>query len=195
MDKGGGRTSDRILVVALELFVDQGYEKTSIGQIASRVGLTKAALYYHFNAKDDILISLVTPYLQAVDGLLADAPSSGRAHDRRREVLSSYLDVLLEHSAVIRFVARDVSAVNHPRIRGMADEQMRRLREVVAGRTTAAAEVQAASAIGCLLRPLLDLPELDLTRFKDVMLAAAIDVFKTRQRRTPRSPQSSNKKT
>jgi AcrR family transcriptional regulator len=49
---------ERILDVALELFIEQGYDKTSLREIAERLDVTKAALYYHFERKDDILLEL-----------------------------------------------------------------------------------------------------------------------------------------
>src|ERR1700744_1707131 len=51
-------TRERILDIALELFTEQGYDKTSIRDIAERLGFTKAALYYHFKSKADILLEL-----------------------------------------------------------------------------------------------------------------------------------------
>jgi AcrR family transcriptional regulator len=51
-------TRERILDIALELFVDQGYDKTSLRDIAERLGTTKAALYYHFERKEDIMLEL-----------------------------------------------------------------------------------------------------------------------------------------
>jgi AcrR family transcriptional regulator len=51
-------TRDRILDIALELFTEQGFDATSLRQIAERLGVTKAALYYHFESKDDILMAL-----------------------------------------------------------------------------------------------------------------------------------------
>jgi len=58
--KGGTArsTRERILDVALELFTEQGYEKTSLRDIAEQLGITKAALYYHFERKQDILLEL-----------------------------------------------------------------------------------------------------------------------------------------
>jgi AcrR family transcriptional regulator len=53
-----GSTRERILDVALELFSEQGYEQTSLREIADRLGLTKAALYFHFERKEDILLEL-----------------------------------------------------------------------------------------------------------------------------------------
>ena len=51
-------TRQRILDVALDLFTEQGFDGTSLRQIAERLGVTKAALYYHFESKDDILMAL-----------------------------------------------------------------------------------------------------------------------------------------
>ena len=51
-------TRERILDVALELFTEQGFDGTSLREIAERLGVTKAALYYHFESKDDILLAL-----------------------------------------------------------------------------------------------------------------------------------------
>src|ERR1700683_5182861 len=66
-----GPTPERILDVALELFNEQGYEKTSLREIAERLGVTKAALYYHFERKEEILLELHL-----------------RLHDLGREILS-----------------------------------------------------------------------------------------------------------
>src|SRR5580698_1323685 len=51
-------TRERILDAALDLFVEQGYDGTSLRQIAEQLGVTKAALYYHFESKEDILMAL-----------------------------------------------------------------------------------------------------------------------------------------
>ena len=54
-------TRAEILAVATELFIEQGYEATSLREIAERLDITKAALYYHFRSKDDILGALIEP--------------------------------------------------------------------------------------------------------------------------------------
>jgi AcrR family transcriptional regulator len=51
-------TRERILDVALDLFTEKGFDKTSLREIAEQLGFTKAALYYHFASKDDILMAL-----------------------------------------------------------------------------------------------------------------------------------------
>lgn len=54
----GASTKERILDVALDLFTERGYEKTSLRDIAQQLSITKAALYYHFERKQDILLEL-----------------------------------------------------------------------------------------------------------------------------------------
>jgi AcrR family transcriptional regulator len=55
---GEPATREQILNVALDLFVEQGYDNTSLREIAERMGFSKAALYYHFPSKDAILMAL-----------------------------------------------------------------------------------------------------------------------------------------
>jgi AcrR family transcriptional regulator len=65
-----GDTRERILTVANELFTEQGYEGTSLREIADRLDITKAALYYHFKSKDEILRVLLEPFDTLLDELL-----------------------------------------------------------------------------------------------------------------------------
>jgi len=59
-----GNTRDEILDVALDLFSVNGYEATSISQIADAVGIRKASLYSHFASKQDILDNVVDSVLK-----------------------------------------------------------------------------------------------------------------------------------
>ena len=68
-------TRQRILDTALDLFIERGYDKTSLREIAERVGVTKAALYYHFSSKEEIIRTLVQPLFDQM-GPLAEALSS-----------------------------------------------------------------------------------------------------------------------
>ncbi len=62
-----GNTKEHILEVALDLFSVNGYEATSIAQIADAVGLRKASLYSHFASKQDILDTLVEELMKEFD--------------------------------------------------------------------------------------------------------------------------------
>ncbi len=65
-----GDTRQRIQDVALELFAEQGYEKTSLREIAERLDVTKAALYYHFKTKEDIIVSLFEDLTKPIEDLI-----------------------------------------------------------------------------------------------------------------------------
>src|ERR1700679_1257483 len=54
----GSGTRERILDISLELFTTQGYDKTSLREIAEHLGFSKAAIYYHFESKEAILMAL-----------------------------------------------------------------------------------------------------------------------------------------
>ena len=58
-----GNTRDEIQEVALDLFSVNGYEATSISQIADAVGIRKASLYSHFSSKQEILDNVVKSVL------------------------------------------------------------------------------------------------------------------------------------
>jgi len=80
-------TRERIQQVALDLFVEQGYEKTSLREIAERLGVTKAALYYHFRTKEDIVHSLVEDVGTSFDEIIEWARAQGDPVGVREEVL------------------------------------------------------------------------------------------------------------
>jgi AcrR family transcriptional regulator len=58
-------TRERILVAARELFAQKGVQKTSLQEIADKLGITKPALYYHFTSREDLLRSIVQPLIDA----------------------------------------------------------------------------------------------------------------------------------
>jgi AcrR family transcriptional regulator len=57
-DQAGVSTRERILDVALDLFTDQGFDGTSMREIAGRLRITKPSIYYHFASKEEILMAL-----------------------------------------------------------------------------------------------------------------------------------------
>ena len=59
-----GNTKQAILNAALDLFSVQGFEATSISQIANAVGIRKASLYSHFENKQAILVAIVKEVLE-----------------------------------------------------------------------------------------------------------------------------------
>jgi AcrR family transcriptional regulator len=57
-DQADASTREKILDVALDLFTDQGFDGTSMREIAERLHISKPAIYYHFASKEEILMAL-----------------------------------------------------------------------------------------------------------------------------------------
>jgi AcrR family transcriptional regulator len=98
--------------VALELFAEQGYEKTSLREIAERLGVTKAALYYHFKSKEDIVGSLVEDYFGQIDALIDWGRTQPRTAEARGTVLSRYFGIVEEGSEVFRMLQQNQAALS-----------------------------------------------------------------------------------
>ncbi len=104
-------TRARIQQVAVELFTEHGYEGTSLREIAERLDVTKAALYYHFKSKEDIVTSLVEDYSKQMDGLIEWGRQQPRTPATRREILSRYVDIVAEGDQVFRMLHQNQAAV------------------------------------------------------------------------------------
>ena len=86
-------TRDRILETADALFLERGYSGTSVQQIAKRVNITPAALYWHFNSKEDIFATVLrdahVAFLQRIERATTAEPPPARLYQTvRAHVLS-----------------------------------------------------------------------------------------------------------
>lgn len=82
-----GDTRERIQDIALERFTVNGYDQTSLREIAEDLGVTKAALYHHFKSKEEILDSLLGQVSRELDGLVAWMQSGPTTRERRVELI------------------------------------------------------------------------------------------------------------
>jgi AcrR family transcriptional regulator len=105
-------TRARIQQVAVELFTEHGYEGTSLREIAERLDVTKAALYYHFKSKEDIVTSLVEDYSKQMDALIEWGRAQPKTAKTRRELLSRYVDIVAEGEQVFRMLHQNQAAVS-----------------------------------------------------------------------------------
>jgi AcrR family transcriptional regulator len=107
----GRDTRSRLRELALQLFAEQGYEKTSLREIAERLGVTKAALYYYFKSKEDIVRSLIEDYVAELDELIAWAKGEPRTAATRAEIVRRYLDIVQNGTEVFRMLQQNQAAV------------------------------------------------------------------------------------
>ncbi|MER5639900.1 helix-turn-helix domain-containing protein [Kitasatospora sp. NPDC002227] len=106
-------TRVRIIDVALELFASQGYEKTSLREIADRLGVTKAALYYHFKTKDDIVHGIVQSMAAPIDEAIAWGEGKAWSPELRDEMVRRFAEGMAERAPLLRFFHE-----NQPALRG-----------------------------------------------------------------------------
>jgi AcrR family transcriptional regulator len=104
-------TQSTIRGVATELFGRFGYEKTSLREIADRVGMTKASLYYHFPSKQSLLLAIVEPLISQWRAVVDRAQTLPHNDVNVRLILGEVLGVLLEHRAIARMFVHDAAAV------------------------------------------------------------------------------------
>lgn len=181
----GGGTKRLILDTAQRLFDEQGYDATSLRQIAEAVGMTKAAVYYHYPAKEHLLLELTRPMLDAMGELVTEM-RTGAAESTT--ALAAYLDLFLDHLPVVLLLARDPATQNHPdvgqRARMLADAVQR----LVAGPdATTDRTVRTACALGVIYAVANLPPELARNNREVILEAALAALNPVRQQPTPRS--------
>lgn len=88
-------TKQRIQDVARELFVQQGVQRTSLQEIADRLGITKPALYYHFSSREELVRSIVQPMLDEEEAFLVGQEALGEVEPRA--LLEGYFDFHYRH--------------------------------------------------------------------------------------------------
>ncbi|MFJ8869131.1 TetR/AcrR family transcriptional regulator [Streptomyces sp. NPDC102473] len=106
-----GNTRQRIQDVALDLFAEQGYEKTSLREIAEQLQVTKAALYYHFKTKEDILVSIFEDLNRPVEEIVAWGQGQPRTLETKTEVLVRYSEALKAAASLFVFMQENQATV------------------------------------------------------------------------------------
>lgn len=126
-----GNTRQRIQDVALELFAEQGYEKTSLREIAERLQVTKAALYYHFKTKEEIIASLFEDLTQPISDLIEWGRQQPHSLETKQEIVRRYSDALSGATPLFRFMQENQATVRELRIGDTFKDRMRGLRDII----------------------------------------------------------------
>jgi AcrR family transcriptional regulator len=152
-------TRARILEVALERFATRGYHATSVREIAERVGVTKAAVLYHFPGKADILGALAEPMLDDLDAAVAAADRADAA-EARWLAIEGLLEVWLTHRHLLRMSLHDLALAAAGPVFERFRDAMLRANVLVAGPDPDfASQVRAAQAIAMLGDPVVLFPD------------------------------------
>jgi AcrR family transcriptional regulator len=94
MNAKSAETRARILDAAMELFRRQGFEETTMRQIAKEAGVATGAAYYYFDSKDAIALAFYEQSQQELEPLIEQALASGK---HLKERLGALLEAKLKY--------------------------------------------------------------------------------------------------
>ena len=109
MTKPVSDTRARIQEVARELFGEKGVQRTSLQDIAGRLGITKPALYYHFDSREELVRSILQPLIDEGERFVADQEARGDATPR--EVLEGNFDFHYRYRADLVLVVAELTTL------------------------------------------------------------------------------------
>jgi AcrR family transcriptional regulator len=189
-------TRERILDIAMELFVEQGYDKTSLRDIAERLGTTKAALYYHFERKQDILLELHLRLhalgREALEELARLESGQDRA-DAWPALVDHFIDEVVENRQLVLMHQRNHNALaelgNNERHRAENDDIEQLFRRVLNSPAIPLDQrVRMACSLGAVIGPLVAgdelFPDVPLPEIAELVRAAVRDLLRPRKQRS-----------
>ncbi|GAB4505703.1 MAG: TetR/AcrR family transcriptional regulator [Anaerolineales bacterium] len=104
---------EEILKAAMLMFIQQGYHGLAMRQIAEAVGVSKAALYYHFKDKEELFLAMLISYLNEMEAEL-DRITSGT--ESCREKILQFIHYVLsqpaERRALIRLASQEMGQLS-----------------------------------------------------------------------------------
>ena len=103
---------DAVLRAAVQLFLEQGYHRATLNEVAERLNITKPALYNYFRGKDAILFECWTIGQEAVFGCIAAIEGGGGTGlARLRKLVAGYATLMTTDygRSLVRFDVRDLS--------------------------------------------------------------------------------------
>ncbi|SEG68963.1 DNA-binding transcriptional regulator, AcrR family [Thermomonospora echinospora] len=169
-------TRARILETALDLFSGQGYQRTSMREIAERLGLTKAAVFYHFPSKAHLLAALSEPLTEDVEESIRQALDEAAVRpdpDRARWVMIEYvLDAYLRHRRLLRVLMHDLTLLAHDHAFQRFVGLIEQVHQIVAGPDPDLRRgVRAVQAIAMISDPVMFFPDVPDERIRAEILA------------------------
>ncbi|EYF01855.1 TetR/AcrR family transcriptional regulator [Chondromyces apiculatus] len=94
-------TRTRLLDTALKLFSEHGMEGASLQMIADHLGVTKAAVYYHFKTKDEIAEAVAAPAIQQMIQIVHEASLKRSRGAQRDHALAGFVDLIVRHRMLV----------------------------------------------------------------------------------------------
>jgi len=98
----------QILKNAIDIFYRDGYEKASLQEIAERAGITKAAIYYHFKNKEEILFNLAVTISDRLIKNLKEVNEIGNDPlTQLKDMLTKHISYMKPDKANVKILVED----------------------------------------------------------------------------------------
>ncbi|WP_244931158.1 TetR/AcrR family transcriptional regulator [Nocardioides sp. W7] len=135
-----GHDQAAVLSTAIDLFIRQGYDATSMADLAAALGLSKSSLYHHVPSKERLLELALDEALgeltEVVDAATADG-AAGSPYERLRQVVEDGVRLLVAHQPAVTLLLR---VHGNTEVERAALERRRWVDDRLAGLVRAAAE-------------------------------------------------------
>ncbi|AWM05048.1 TetR/AcrR family transcriptional regulator [Bradyrhizobium symbiodeficiens] len=106
---------EAVLRAAVQLFLEQGYHRVTLNEVAERLNITKPALYNYFRGKDEILFECWSMGAELVDSVITEINAgSGSGLARLRKLVHAYAALMATDfgASLVRFDLRDLTERN-----------------------------------------------------------------------------------
>lgn len=130
-------TRARLIDAAIALFGRHSFAGTSLQMIADELGLTKAAIYYHFRTREQLLTGVVEPIFRQLETVVDAAETLRSVSARADAMLCGYAEMAVRHRALVSVLGGDPSVIRQlsaqPGWAELIERQMRLLADVEPG--------------------------------------------------------------
>ena len=123
----------RTIDTALELFARHGVGGTSLQMIADQLGVTKAAVYYQFRTKDEIVLAAGEAELSQLVPIIEAAEGQRSLRKQREVLLAGMVDLAVATRRTARSILGDPAVVDFFNHNDLFRDVMRRLRHILVG--------------------------------------------------------------
>lgn len=143
--RGQGRA--RVLRAALELFTVHGVSGTSLQMIADHLGVTKAAVYYQFHAKEDIVLAAMAPAFEDMRAFVAEAEQAASAEEATDRALRGLVELVVGNRDIIASLSRDPEVERIVQSHGEYDDLTNRFTRLLLGPDPTSRRLAAVSLL------------------------------------------------
>ena len=176
----GPDTRASIERTAAEVFRQQGFDASTLEDVAAPLGITRAAVLHHYGSKVALLEAVIAPVVAQLDELLERVAARGPLTPRQqRGFLAEFVDLVCDNRSVAAMVIRDITVDKHLPPALQIGQRAARFAGIVMtnNQADAAATVRALAALGAITRPLSaadELVDLSTPESRQVLVDCAV---------------------